>query len=149
VIHIVRRDVIGQSVSFSIAHQTQQWDSRQKGDPNVVPKFNFEKIAKKMESFLLSENSVALLCSIFDLPRLEVTYESLTENPRETMLRIGAFSGVDLSSWRPPEHTISKQANQLNADFVSRFVERAKSDLITKPFRLDKGTKEASTSELC
>lgn len=141
VIHIVRKDVIGQSVSFSIAHQTQRWSSRQTGKPNVVPEFKFENIEKKIDGFFASENAVALLCTLFDLPRLEVTYEALTEHPRETMLRIGEFSGVDLSSWQPPERTISKQADQLNANFVSQFVERAKSDLLAKPSRPDKRAK--------
>ncbi len=130
VIHITRNDIIAQGVSFSIALQTKQWTSRQAGIGNVTPEFKFKSVAAMAEGALFSQNAIEFICSLFRIPRIEVTYEALTKRPLATIVRIGRFSDIDLSSWKAPPPALSKQAQDQSTKFVKRFKARVRRKLL-------------------
>jgi LPS sulfotransferase NodH len=132
VIHITRNDIIAQGVSYSVARQTKQWTSQQTGIGNVTPEFSFKSVAKMAEGALFSQNAIEFICALFRIARIEVTYEALTKKPEATIVRIGRFSDIDLSSWKAPPPAISKQAQDQSKKFVRRFKARVKHKLLSK-----------------
>jgi LPS sulfotransferase NodH len=130
VVHIIRKDVVAQAVSFLIAHETKQWTSRQVGKEGVTPQFNFRRISAMVDGALFSQDAIAVICGLFEIPRVEVTYEELTDNPEATISRIGKFSGIDLSTWKAPPPVLSKQAQGQSAEFITRFHAEIKEKLL-------------------
>jgi LPS sulfotransferase NodH len=131
IIHIVRADPLAQAVSYSIAYQTKLWTSEHKGEPGVTPKFDFEDIARRLEGVLFSAEAVALISSLFEIPRVRIQYEDLVANPVATMRKIGEFSGHDFSAWVPNQPVLSRQAGTLNEAFAARFSKAARARLIS------------------
>ena len=125
IIHLTRGDGVAQAISFSIAHQTSQWTSLQ-SRVDTQPTFDFEDIAARLESNLFSSDAIALTCSLFDIPRLHVTYEVLTENPQSVMSEIEAFSGRDFGAWEPQPPLLEKQSGSINDKYRERFIASAR-----------------------
>jgi trehalose 2-sulfotransferase len=131
IIHIVRADPLAQAVSYSIAYQTKQWTSAHEGEPDVIPEFDFEDIARRVEGALFSAEAVSLISSVFKIPRLLIQYEDLAANPVATIRKIGEFSGHDFSAWVPKKPVLSRQAGTLNEAFAAKFSEAARARLIS------------------
>lgn len=123
IIHITRQDVIGQAVSYLIAHQTRKWTSQQSGDPNARPVYNGALLERLLAESQRSEAMVATLANVFDLPRLVVTYEGLQAQPGALLTRIGSFVGADIGPLKLPRPRIAKQADTVNAEFRRRFAD--------------------------
>jgi LPS sulfotransferase NodH len=126
VVHVTREDVLDQAISYHVAAQTQQWTSRQEGDPNATPTYDYKAISKLMQAALQSEQLVRLFCEVSDVPRLSVTYAQIVETPVETVDRIAEFAGHAGMVWTPSEPSIKKQASRLNQEFRERFLDEAR-----------------------
>jgi len=129
IIHITRNDILGQAVSYQIAHQTKRWTSKQKGEA-IEPVYDRDQISHLIGSTQMSANAIQALCTIFDIPRIHVTYEELTKRPRRVVQRIGTFAGVDLSSWTCGTPKIEQQANHVNDQFRARYIEETRNLLL-------------------
>ncbi|WP_435165460.1 Stf0 family sulfotransferase [Falsirhodobacter sp. 1013] len=129
VIHITREDLLGQAISYHIAHQTKRWTSEQTG-LDVEPVFNFAQIDHLISATQMSANAIQALCTIFGLPRMHLTYEDLVRRPRRAVLRVGTFAGADLSDWKLRKPAIERQADALNDMFRARFESEARAALL-------------------
>ncbi|WP_045388311.1 Stf0 family sulfotransferase [Falsirhodobacter sp. alg1] len=129
VIHITRDDLLGQAISYHIASQTKRWTSVQKGE-EIDPVYDTRQIAHLITSSQMSANAIQTLCSVFDIPRLHVTYEEVTRRPRRVVMRIGKFADADLTDWSPGKPKIQRQADRLNDIFRTRFIEDTKQALL-------------------
>jgi hypothetical protein len=103
VVHVTREDVLDQAISYHVAAQTQQWTSRQEGDPNATPTYDYKAISKLMQAAL-----------------------QIVETPVETVDRIAEFAGHAGMVWTPSEPSIKKQASRLNQEFRERFLDEAR-----------------------
>ncbi|WP_378951186.1 Stf0 family sulfotransferase [Mesorhizobium sp. ANAO-SY3R2] len=121
VIHTIRRDLLEQAVSFSIADQTKRWTSLVEGEPDASPVFRFEDIEGRVAGAAQANQLIAYLCSLFEIPRLEAYYEEFAADPIPSIHRIGEFAGLDLSQWVPTETRLKKQADDTNIQFIERF----------------------------
>lgn len=129
VIHIHRRNVISQAVSFSIADQTKKWSSLHEGIA-VEPEYRYEEIQGRIYAIMFANMAIPHITSILGVPTRQVLYETLARDPRPVMQRIGAFAGVDLSRWSPKEPRLQKQAGALNEAFEQRFKADSDRDLL-------------------
>lgn len=121
VIHITRRNLVEQAVSYMIALQTKQWTSNHEGAENVEPAYDYDLLNQVIHDSAMAEAHVRAICTVFDIPHLTVRYEALTRGPKPVIQKIGRFAGVDLSKWTPREPPLKKQANMLNKTYCDRY----------------------------
>ena len=121
VVHMRRSDVIGQAVSYWIAHQTRKWTSTQEGS-NTEPVYDFVQIDRIIASINFSNATIPLVARVLNLPLTGVLYEGLTRDPRTVVTALGRAIALDLSDWTPRQPRISRQADATNQDFLERFV---------------------------
>lgn len=132
IIHITRRDVVAQAVSYLIADQTKKWTSKHEGIEGCKPKYNYRDLRRLVEDSLMSELHVRTIASLFNAPYLNVTYEVVSRRPKAVMERIGKFSNLDLSGWQPQGLQIERQAGDINQQFAKQYVAERKAALLRK-----------------
>lgn len=130
IIHITRRDLVDQAVSYLIASQTKKWTSAHDGDAGVEPAYDYATITKLMQSSASAELQMRMISVLFDVPYTQVRYEALVRRPEFVMDKIGQFANIDLSKWKPKEPPITKQANALNQEFYDRYILERKAALL-------------------
>lgn len=132
IIHIKRRDLVKQAVSYMIAHQTKKWTSKQKGTPDISPTYDYSLLDRLMRQSAFAEQQVRAISALFDLPYLEVWYETLVQKPERVMNDIGRFADIDLSAWQPQTPAIEMQADATNKAFYDRYIEERKQIILYK-----------------
>ncbi len=132
ILHMTRRDVVAQAVSFWIAYQTKQWTSKIRAAV-AGPTFDPERIRSMMEAALFSDQAIDWICTLRDIPQQRIVYEDFIAAPADTMQAIGRFSGLDLTGWTPAEPTLRKQATEVNDAFRARFMDYARQAYFTPP----------------
>ncbi len=131
VIHVVRDDIIGQAVSFSIAEQTHKWSSL---DPetNIAPKFDADDIESRIDRIFLENQRIKLLCRFARIDRHVVRYEKLIASPQEGVdillnnININCISDnfIDFE-----EVTMERQFDRYNAEFIDNYTKHARAVL--------------------
>ncbi|SFR64549.1 Stf0 family sulfotransferase [Litoreibacter janthinus] len=129
VIHMTRSDTIGQAISLMIADQTKQWTSAQAARSDVRPQYRPMQLRSLVQSSLLSEQIVRILCDAASLRRLHVTYEELVESPESVIADIASFLNTDLSGWTAGPPHIARQATKQNDVFRRRFLAELRQSL--------------------
>ena len=125
IIHITRRDLVGQAISFQIANQTQKWTSQQAGlGDDIKITFDENQITNVIDAAQKSANGISMLSEIFGYPRLHVSYEELVQSPNQTLARIARFAGQEASEWPIGDPKISRQASELNTYFRKMYIDR-------------------------
>jgi len=124
ILHMTRRDVLAQAISYSVAFQSKQWTSKM-SRAVAEPVFDARQIQKFMEAALFSEQAITWIANIRAIPRHRVVYEDLVEAPVETIQEIARFAGFELADWKPGTPKLAKQATELNAVFRERYLEHA------------------------
>jgi len=127
-IHIVRRDLIGQAISLTIARQTSQWTSKQ---PGATAEYDANQISTAIQACCEADMRMKLLVEILGIDALQVSYEDLTKTPEAVMRRIGNFLGRDLSDWQPGDTGLRKQASALNDRWRTWYLHDAENALLT------------------
>lgn len=122
VIHVRRLDLVSQAVSFSIADQTKQWTSQQKAESTEV-KFDLNDIEGRLFATAHANESIALLCGLLGLDRMEIIYEDLVTGPASQIARAAEFLGATYNAAKVIEPSIQKQANQTNQNFATMFTQ--------------------------
>jgi trehalose 2-sulfotransferase len=117
-VHLRRLDVVEQAVSWARAEQSGYW---QRGDVRSgEPQFDPGLLHSLMGTIEAHE---AAWRSWFDRQGahpLEVTYEGLIDDRRGTVERILDHLGVDPPAGWAPGWPVSRQADELNADWTRR-----------------------------
>lgn len=131
IIHITRRDLVGQAVSFQIANQTQRWTSQQAGlGAEVKVVFDEKQITNIIDAAQKSANGISMFSDIFGYPRLHVSYEELVQSPSQTLGRVARFTGQEVTEWPIGNPKISRQASELNNHFRKMYIERLREILV-------------------
>ncbi|WP_177175467.1 Stf0 family sulfotransferase [Cribrihabitans marinus] len=120
VVHIQRHDVIAQAVSFSIADQTKKWTSEHQGVGDDV-QYDAADILGRMQSINAENGRITEICSILQIPKLDVAYEDLEQRPLLQIKRVFRHFGLDPSGAKVSAPGIKKQSSDLNEKFCARF----------------------------
>lgn len=114
-IHIRRRDLLSQAVSFFIASVTKEWTSNhtRKGEP---PEFNERRILKIMKNVSNANARFDMTLSILGLPKTVVFYEDHVGSRRESLDNLSFFLGMESVDFNLPEKR--KRERQGSSDKV-------------------------------
>lgn len=125
VLHIQRRDIISQAVSFWIARHTLQWKSSQTAimDERAIP-YDVRVMSDIAEVILQQNRLITSVCSEFALPVKPVVYEDLVAEPQDEMRSILRFLKVESNLWVPPAQTEHhRQESEIKRAFVQKMRE--------------------------
>lgn len=118
-VHVQRRDIVGQAVSWARAEQSGYW---QHGDraPREV-RFDLDEIDSLIATIHEHNESWRTWFGAQAVAPFEVTYESLVSEAREAVGGILECIGVKPPSDWAPASTHERQADAINADWVRRY----------------------------
>lgn len=118
VVQIRREDLIGQAISHHIALQTKAWTSRTATDvqeDQII--FDAKKIGAIAKSIRHSEFLMDLFVETYEVPRIQINYDDLTNMPRVSLNKIAKFLGKNPSKTNLPKPVLNRQSGALNEKF--------------------------------
>ena len=120
IIHIERRDVVAQAVSFSIAAQTKKWTSLMKGETTNIS-YDFDDILNRINGIGEGNRLIKTICSIYDHKRIMVDYDEISGDCIPTLSRIHTELKIPFTKLNLPNARLEKQADKLNEEFCLKF----------------------------
>jgi LPS sulfotransferase NodH len=127
-VHIVRRDLLAQAISFARAQQTNDWISRS-ATGGRRPVYDASLIRHCLIELARQNASWEHLFHGFGLTPLVVTYESLVVDPPRVTRDVAAFVGVDLPSDAAiPGPRTSRQGDGESESWRERFIDEMRRD---------------------
>lgn len=124
-VHLRRQDVVGQAVSWAKALQSHYWHPHEDVKPGgETPHYDEELIGRLVATIEKFEADWSQWFATHDLTPYEVRYEDLAADPLRTAQGVLDHLGLQL----PPDRQLvighQQQADDVNADWVSRFRQR-------------------------
>jgi len=121
-VHLRRRDVVAQAVSWAKSLQTHFWHPGEAVAPGGQdPHYDEELIGRLVATIERSEADWTVWFAAHSIVPCEVTYEELAADPPRTAQEVLDYLGLDV----PPDRQLvvghRRQADQLNADWITRF----------------------------
>ena len=121
-VHLRRRDVVAQAVSWAKALQTHYWHPGEAVEPGGRhPHYDEELIGRLVAAIETFEATWNHWFDAHSIVPCQVFYEELAADPPRAAQRVLDFLGLDL----PPDRQLvighRRQADQINADWVERF----------------------------
>ena len=115
-IHLIRKDLLAQSVSYEIATQTQQWTSA--WPERTVANYSFRNIKCKMETLQQQNALIHAFVTSRELQCVTVFYEDLVADPARVLSSVipGFLPGSADS-----EPSVQRQYKSRNKDWTTRF----------------------------
>lgn len=118
-VHVSRRQVIDQAISFYIASRTLRWASAHVGVEAEVDYAPQELIG--MACSLTAQNAaLEVLFGLFDVQPARVDYEALVADPARVVQSVGRYLGIADLALVPAKVSYEKQADELNARLKAR-----------------------------
>ena len=121
VIHIHRRDIIGQAISREIAWQTGKWTSLTKVEDVVTPTYDACRVSQQIASIQQEEGLLPLIFDAFDLDVTHIAYEDLVDRPEAIVRKTMEQIGLPCPAWTPGKTRIEKQADGVNDAFRAAY----------------------------
>jgi trehalose 2-sulfotransferase len=118
---IEREDLLSQAVSFSIADQTKQWHSFDRGKA-VDPVYNFQDIRRRLRGFALSNIANNMFCTVFDIRPYRIVYEEFARDPVAGARALAGYLGVDDVTIDSEVLQMKRQRTSFSAEFRRRFL---------------------------
>lgn len=116
-IHLYRKDIVAQAVSWNIAAQTSRWRSYQAAKTDPV--YDSEGISFGVKR-IQEENKTWTSWLENKSPVLKLPYETLSEDYTRGTLKVLSFLGLPKIAVEPP---ISKIGNNTNIEWAERWKE--------------------------
>jgi LPS sulfotransferase NodH len=113
-IHIVRRDLLAQAISFARAEQTGEWISRGPASGRTAV-YDRRLIRRCLIEIARQNASWGCFFHAFGLRPLVVEYEALAADPPQVVRQVATFIGVDL----PPEASDPRTSRQRDTESES------------------------------
>lgn len=124
-VHLRRRDVVAQAVSWARSLQTHFWHPGEAVLPGGQdPHYDEELIGRLVATIEKGEADWTSWFACHSIVPCEVTYEELAANPLRTARKVLDHLGLNVP---PDRHLVvrhRRQADQLNADWITRFKSR-------------------------
>ncbi|MBF9059742.1 hypothetical protein HKCCSP123_11165 [Rhodobacterales bacterium HKCCSP123] len=121
VVHIRRRDTVGQAISREIAWQTGKWTSLTPVKAEITPRYDAARITRQIAAIQREEALFPLIFEAFDLKVTDVAYEDLVHRPMVMVRRVMEEIGHPCPDWRPAPARIGKQADATNDAFRAAY----------------------------
>lgn len=127
-VHIVRRDLLNQAISFARARQTDVWISR--AEPTDRPAIYDRSLIRQCLTDLARQNAGwTHLFHTFGLRPLLVEYEALAADPASIVRRMADHVGVELPEVKiPARPRTRRQGDDLSEHWRDRFVAEMRRD---------------------
>ena len=121
-VHLRRRDVVAQAVSWAKALHTHFWHPGEAVAPGAQePRYDEELIGRLVAAIESYERDWTMWFASHRIVPCEVTYEELAADPPRTAQRVLDHLGLHV----PPDRQLvvghRRQADRLNADWITRF----------------------------
>ena len=121
-VHLRRRDVVAQAVSWARSWQTHFWHPGEAVEPGGQdPHYDEELIGRLVATIERFEADWTAWFPAHSIVPCEVTYEELATDPLRTAHKVLDYLGLHV----PPDRQLvvghRRQADQLNADWITRF----------------------------
>lgn len=126
-IHLTRQNKVEQSVSYVKATQTGLWHAAPDGtelerlSPPQELQYDGDEILKQIEEMSAYDQGWTEWFATEQIIPLQVKYETLSENPIETLCMILDKLGLNSASANEVEISVGKLADQTSDDWVNRF----------------------------
>ena len=124
-VHLRRRDVVAQAVSWARSLQTHFWHPGEAVEPGGQdPRYDEELVGRLVATIEGAEADWTTWFASHRIVPCEVTYEELAADPLRTAHRVLDHLGLEVP---PDRHLVvghRRQADQLNADWITRFKRR-------------------------
>ena len=124
-IHIVRRDLLAQAISFARAEQIDDWISRRSAGLSGPQRAVYDggHIRRCLIEIGRQNASWNYFFSVFGIQPLILEYESLAADPPACVRRVAAFVGIDLpaDTTIPAARTV-RQSSDETASWRDRFL---------------------------
>lgn len=115
-IHLVRRDVIAQAISYDIAVQTGRWSS--KFESNIDATYNYSTIKSRLNMIQQQNALISAYVKSRNITYKTIYYEDLITDPKNTL----DFILPDLLDDQDfVNSTMKKQASNTSEDWAERF----------------------------
>lgn len=124
-IHLRRRDLLGQAISFSIAAQTSQWSTR-RAQTAKEPEYHPKVIANRMRSITQANAWFQDYFAVFGFPVYELAYEDLIADEPGTISKITEWLGLGPSQIDLEKTNLQPQRNALNAEWRKQFLSESR-----------------------
>ena len=119
-VHLLRRDVIKQAVSLSIAVQTNKWTSR--GGAEKEPMYDSEVIGRCLDDILTQNARWTIFFSVNDIEPHSVYYEDVIEDVGGVCRGVCKFVGVYTEFDFDIGHAgLSKQGDSRNDEWAAKY----------------------------
>jgi LPS sulfotransferase NodH len=119
-IHVRRRDLLGQAISFVIAHQTGAWTSEQV--PEREPLYDSVAIADQMGRIADAAARFEHFFATFGFPHLDVAYEDFVKDKASCVSDITTWLGLGPSTIKEEKTHFQRQRNTINDQWRERFL---------------------------
>jgi LPS sulfotransferase NodH len=119
-IHVRRRDLLGQAISFVIAHQTGAWTSEQIAEREPV--YDSVAIADQMGRIADAAARFEQFFATFGFPHLDVVYEDFVKDKAGCVSAITTWLGLGPSTIKEEETHFQRQRNTINDQWRERFL---------------------------
>lgn len=117
-----RKNVLKQAVSLSIASQTGVWISGQKPMSDDIT-YKFDEIDKCLRSIIRDNSSWRYKLAANGCNYIEMDFDHVLKNLAGTIEKIAEFVGCEIQqSDIPPNQVTTKQSNQVNLDWESKYL---------------------------
>ncbi len=124
-VHLRRRDVVAQAVSWAKSLQTHFWHPGEAVAPGGRdPHYDEELIGRLVATIERAEADWTTWFASHGIAPCEVTYEELAADPRRTARNVLDYLGLNVP---PDRHLVvghRRQADHINADWIARFTSR-------------------------
>ena len=94
-IHLSREDVVGQAISLFRAEESNYWHSTQPGLPRRSVQYDYDEIAKRVESLEKDDRAWVEWFESLGIEPLSVSYEALDLHPRATTEEVLGYLGLE------------------------------------------------------
>lgn len=121
VINVMRSDVLGQAVSFSIAAQTGQWTSGHEATSKAS--YKFDDISDRLFGSVYANMAMTLVCEALGISKIDVFYEDIDTEPETTVRDLCKTLGVNLDAWSPASTNLKKQRGATNDEIRRLYLE--------------------------
>jgi LPS sulfotransferase NodH len=120
-IKVYRHDLLAQAISFSIAAQTESWQSFERSNGRQ-PDYDFEDIRWRLEEASNQYRDIATFIALQGLNVYNIAYEDFLQAPDEHCLKIAGFCGEKPGGVERARLQMRRQSSDINQDFRQRFL---------------------------
>ena len=128
-VRLYRKDKLSQAISLYIASQTDVWASSDNSskagqvDGKTEPPFSPEAITNQLQSVIWQDEMWKFFLDRHNLAYQTISYEDLVEDYEGISAEVLSWLDLDTSGISVPEQQITKQRNELNETFRTRYIE--------------------------